>query len=228
MNKIYIAQYYTENLTHGPFAEKINQKYANEMGYGYYCEKSTKDIRDFLKGIAPTWYKSKLILDVFDKHNPEYVLFLDTDAIISNPTIKIEEFIDPEYNFIVAKDISHHSIMNAGVFLIKNNEWSRNFLQRWFECSFKLKPIECTYKPETMEHDLNSEGFYSDRLWMDQTALTYLYHDQSEFKDKIKIISNESFNWYKYDEGNFIFHAYMYGHVPNRTIDVIYNTIFNN
>ena len=93
MNKIYIAQYYTENLTHGPFAEKINQKYVNEMGYGYYCEKSTKDIRDFLKGIAPTWYKSKLILDVFDKYNPEYVLFLDTDAIISNPTIKIEEFI---------------------------------------------------------------------------------------------------------------------------------------
>ena len=117
--------------------------------------------------------------------------------------------------------------MNAGVFLIKNNKWSRSFLQRWFECSSKLKPIECTYKPEAMEHDLNLEGFYSDRLWMDQTALTYLYYDQSKFKNKMKIISNESFNWYKYNEGNFIFHDYMYGTIPNRTIDIIYNTIFN-
>ena len=46
MENIYIAQYYTNNLTHGPFAEAINKKYADEQGYGYYCEKSTENISE--------------------------------------------------------------------------------------------------------------------------------------------------------------------------------------
>jgi hypothetical protein len=226
MENIYIAQYYTNNLTHGPFAEAINKKYADEQGYGYYCEKSTENIREFLNGCAPTWYKPKLILDIFNNFNPEYILFLDTDAIISDTKIRIEEFIDPNYYFIAAEDMSHHSIMNAGVFLIKNNEWSRDFLEEWSKCSKNLKPIDCTYKSDTTEHDLNTPGFYYDRLWMDQTALSYLYYDRKEFKDKIKVISNRSFNWYKYNEDNFIFHAYAYGYLPNRTIDLIHTEIF--
>lgn len=227
MKKIYIAQYYTSNLTHGPFAEKINEKYSNENGYGYYCEKSNDEIINYLKGVAPTWYKPKLILDVFDKFSPDYVLFLDTDAIISDTSIRIEEFIDDEYNFIAAKDESVHSLMNAGVFLIKNNEWSHQFLTEWALCCKKLKPIDCSIRPEVGEHDLQTEGFYSHRLWMDQTALTHLYQDREEFGKKMKIISNRSFNWRRYDDKNFIFHAYVYGQIKNRTIDKIHDKIFN-
>jgi len=152
MKKIYIAQYYTENLTHGPFAERINEKYANENGYGYYCEKSNTDIVNYLQGAAPTWYKPKLILDVIEKFSPDYILFLDTDAIISDTNDRIESFINEDYNFIAARDESTHSLMNAGVFLIKNCEWS--------------------------------------------------------------------------NDSNFIFHAYAYGQIKNRTIDKIHDSIF--
>ncbi len=226
MKKIYIAQYYTENLTHGPFAERINEKYANENGYGYYCEKSNTDIVNYLQGAAPTWYKPKLILDVIEKFSPDYILFLDTDAIISDTNDRIESFINEDYNFIAARDESTHSLMNAGVFLIKNCEWSIEFLNEWALCRTKLKPIDCTLRPEVGEHDLNSEGFYANRLWMDQTGLTHLYNDREEFGNKMKIISNRSFNWRRYNDSNFIFHAYAYGQIKNRTIDKIHDSIF--
>ena len=224
---IFIAQYYTSNLTHGPYAEAINKKYATENGYGYYCEKSNESIVNFLNGKAPTWYKSKLILDVFEKFNPDYVLFLDTDAIISDTSIKIEEFIIEDKFFIASEDVGSHSLMNAGVFLVKNNSWAVNFMKEWINCSENLKPTDCTYRPEVAEHDKSDSKYYSNRLWMDQTALTYLYHDRTEFKDKIEIISNRSFNWSRYDDDNFIFHAYSYGNVRNRTLDKIHNKIFN-
>jgi hypothetical protein len=227
IKKIYIAQYYTSNLTHGPFAEKINKKYCDENGYGYFCEKSNQTITDYINGAAPTWYKPKLILDVIENFDPEYILFLDTDAIISDFNIRIEEFIDKDYNFIASLDESTHSLMNAGVFLIKNNEWGKKFLNDWAFCCKTLKPIDCELRPEVGEHDLNHEGFYSNRLWMDQTALTHLYKDRGEYVSKMKIISNRSFNWNKYNDNNFIFHAYAYGSIKNRTIDKIHNKIFN-
>jgi hypothetical protein len=62
---------------------------------------------------------------------------------------------------------------------------------------------------------------------MDQTALTHLYKDRGEYVSKMKIISNRSFNWKQYNDNNFIFHAYAYGSIKNRTIDKIHNEIFN-
>jgi hypothetical protein len=225
--KIFIAQYYTENLTHGKYAEEINKKYAEENGYGYYCEKSNEKIINYLDGRAPTWYKSKLILDVFETYSPDYVLFLDTDAVISDTNIKIEEFIIEGKNFIASQDVGSHSLMNAGVFLVKNNEWSIRFMNEWFKCSRNLRPTECTYRPEVSEHDKEDKTYFSNRLWMDQTALTHLYYDREEFKDKIEIISNRSFNWSQYNDNNFIFHAYSYGNIKNRTLDKVYNEVFN-
>lgn len=224
---IYIAQYYTNNLTHGPFAEAINRKYAEDNGYKYYCEKSDEKIKEYLNGAAPTWYKPKLILDIINEYDPNYILFLDTDAIISDFNIKVEEFIDVDYDLIVSEDVSSHSLMNAGVFLLKNTEWSKNFLEEWQSCLYNLKPSDCTHKPEVNKKEENQQGYYSNRLWMDQTALTYLYKDRTEFTSKIKIISNRSFNWSKYDDNNYIFHAYAYGNIKNRTLDKVYNKIFN-
>jgi hypothetical protein len=63
---IVIAQYYTENLTHGPYAEAINKKYADEQGYGYFVEKNNDKIWETLKGKTPTWYKPHLILEIFE------------------------------------------------------------------------------------------------------------------------------------------------------------------
>ena len=103
--KIVVAQYYTSNLTHGPYAEAINRKYCEIQGYTYYVDKDNDKIWQRIEDRVPTWYKPKLILDVFEKENPDYVLFLDTDAIISDFNGRIEQFIDDEYSFVAAADV---------------------------------------------------------------------------------------------------------------------------
>lgn len=224
--KITIAQYYTENLTHGPFAEAINKKYCDENGYDYFVEKDSTKIRAKLEGKAPTWYKPHLILEVIEKQNPDYILFLDTDAIISDFNGKIEDFIDPNYNLIVANDISTHSLMNAGVFLIKNDEWAVKFLNDWWNLGNTLKPSQTRNFFVSPQH-LEIEGYFMNGLWMDQTILTYMYENIEEYGNKINIISNRSFNWMLYNDNNFIFHAYSYGTHKNRTLDIIYYKVFN-
>ena len=224
--KIDIVQYYTKNLTHGPYAEAINRKYCEEKGYTYYVDTRNDFIWKTLEGRAPTWYKPKLILEAFNKLNVEHILFLDTDAIIADFNQDIEQFVDGNYDFVAAEDVSEHSLMNAGVFLIKNSDWSKKFLEAWWDLGTNLTAAATT-RITSSEEDKNQIGFFKDRLWMDQTVLTVMYEDYPEYGDRMKIVSNRSFNWNRYNDANFIFHAYSYNQVKNRTLDLIHNKIFN-
>lgn len=224
--KIVVAQFYTDNLTHGPYAEAINRKYCEEQGYTYYVDKDNDRIWQRLEGRSPTWYKPKLILDVFKNENPDYVLFLDTDAIISDSNGRIEQFIDEQYSFIASEDVSEHSEMNAGVFLIRNNEWSKAFIQAWWDLGGTLTGAATTRLPMS-DADLVQVGFFKDRLWIDQSVLTIMYDSYPEYKEQMKVISNRSFNWDKYNDDNFIFHAYAFGQIPHRTLNIVHNRIFN-
>ena len=218
---IVVAQFYTSNVSYGPYAEAINKKYCDEKGYTYFCEKDNDKINSSLDTRAPTWYKPKLAEDVITQFNPDYILFLDIDAIISDFNQNIEDFIDSNYNMIFAEDVGHHSIMNAGVFLLKNNEWSRNFLKTWWDSAENYKGKDAR-DLLIMEQNLEKVGYFKQALWHDQTCLTMLYESNKDIENNIKVISNRSFNHREYNEGNFIFHAYAYGHSHNRTLDIIY------
>jgi len=221
MMNIVVAQFYTSNVSYGPYAEAINKKYCEEKGYIYFCEKDNDKINSSLDTRAPTWYKPKLAEDVIAQFNPDYILFLDIDAIISDFNQNIEDFIDSNYNMIFAEDVGHHSIMNAGVFLLKNNEWSRNFLKTWWDSAENYKGKDAR-DLLIMEENLEKVGYFKQALWHDQTCLTMLYESDKDIENNIKVISNRSFNHREYNEGNFIFHAYAYGHSHNRTLDIIY------
>jgi len=223
MKKIVIAQFYTKNLSYGKFSEEINKKYCEEKGYTYHVEKDTDKIKTYIEDRAHTWAKPKLILEVMEKYDCDYVLFLDMDAVVSDNTIRIEEFIDDDFDLIATEDYSSHSKMNAGVLLFKNSEWSRNFMNDWWEAGNYLRGGDCS----SLSTNNNQEGYFKNNLWHDQTCLTVLYDRSSNVKNKVKIITNRSLNWREYNDGNFIFHAFGYGHIRNRKIDKIYYDVFN-
>ena len=43
--KIVVCQFYTSNVSYGKYSEKINQKYCEDNGYGYYVEKDGDKIK---------------------------------------------------------------------------------------------------------------------------------------------------------------------------------------
>jgi hypothetical protein len=222
--KIVIAQFYTSNVSYGQYAEAINQKYCEEKGYTYFCEKDDNKIQKALIDRAYTWYKPLLIEDVIEQHNPEYILFLDIDAVISDFNQNIEDFIDSNYSMIFTQDVGHHSAMNAGVFILKNNDWSRKFLKTWYESANTFIPEDSRDLP-IMEQNLGKVGYFKRALWHDQTCLTILYENNKDVRNNISIISNRYLNHNEYNEGNFIFHAYAYGYIENRTLDIIYKQV---
>tara|TARA_R110000744_G_scaffold284621_1_gene396147 strand:+ start:1395 stop:3050 length:1656 start_codon:yes stop_codon:yes gene_type:complete len=224
-----IIQFYDNKIDYGVYSEKINSKYCELNNYFYFCETDSNKISLSLDGKAPTWYKPKLILDVFSQHpNLDYLLFLDADAIVSDFNQKIEDFIDAKYDLILAEDIGHHSDMNAGVILIKNTQWSKDFLEQWWKSGEEFTGNDSkelnihTLLPQHMEQ----KGTFENALWHDQTCLTLLYRNNKDVRDHIKIIPNHSFNWYEPNQGNFIFHAYSKGHSPYRTLDILYREKF--
>jgi len=224
--KIALLQFYTNNISYGLYSEAINKKYCEEKGYTYICDKDDTKIRSISENRSLHWCKIKIVKELLDNNDFDYVLFLDADAIISDFNQNIEDFIDDNYNIIFAEDVGSHSSMNTGVFLIKNNEWSKNFLNVWWESGETYKGKDAENILSIMKENLERVGYFKEALWHEQSCITLLYRNNDEIKNNIKVISNRSFNCRDYNAGNFIFHAFAYGHVHNRTIDIIYRSKF--
>lgn len=101
--------------------DAIKQEYCDRHGYKYHV------MKDGWKSPAIGFNKIFYTMELFQKH-PEYewILFCECDATITNFNIKIEDKVDNNYHFMVAVDINE---INAGVFMARNTEEGRSFLQ---------------------------------------------------------------------------------------------------
>lgn len=221
---IVVAQFYTSNVQYAEYATKINQLYCEQHGYTYYAETDTQKILSELNGRSPTWYKPKLITDVLHKFSPDYVLFLDIDAAFVDFNDKIENYISEDHDLLFTDDYSIHSNMNAGVFLVKNTDWSKNAMNTWWDICETLTGKEV---PNLIHPDESrcSAGYFRTQLWHDQSCLTYLYQNDSDFREHVKIITHRRLNWREAFDSNFIYHAFAYGHVPYRNLQHVYSKI---
>ncbi len=205
--KITVCQFSTSNVPYLNYTREINKAYCDKLGYNYYVELDDQKIMSKLEGRSITWYKPHLIREVMEKfYDSEYILFLDIDAVFANHDHYIEEFIESSADIVMTKDHGP-SLVNAGVILIKNNMRVYSLMKKWWDLGDKY--------PE-----------YKTGLWHDQTCLKYLY-DEPEVRDIFKIIENNILNSRIYNSKCFVFHAFSYGTDPYRTIDNVYNNIFN-
>lgn len=205
--KIVVCQFYTSDVLYGKYSEKINQKYCEDNGYDYYVEKDGDKIKNKIGSRAWTWYKPLLVEEVLNLYTDcEYVLFMDIDAIFCNNKRKIEEFITNDFSILMTEDHGP-SMVNAGIMLIKNNQFSKDFMKNWWDI--------CEEFPQ-----------YKQGLWHDQTCIGLLY-ERLITPQEFKIIDNFDFNSRVYSQHRFIFHAFSFGDFPYRTIDLVYKDIFN-
>lgn len=216
MKKIVIAQYWTSNIAYGKYTKLINQRYCDLKGYEYYCETDDDKIKAIVEHRAYTWYKPKFLLEVLERTNADYVLFLDADAIVVNDSYQIEDFIDQDRHIICTEDHGP-SKMNAGVILIDNSDYSKQFLQQWWDTGDSLKG-----------GDANNPGYYANALWHDQTGFSHLLEHDLDAQRNIKVVTNTVLNArvFNNEQNNFIFHAFSYGELKFRTIDECYYRIF--
>ena len=205
--KIVLAQYWTDNLTYSKYTQAINEAYCKEKGYIYEVETDSNLIKGSIKDRSITWFKPKFILDTLEKHNPDFILFVDADAVVLNDNHSIEDFIIDGLDIVATEDYGP-SKLNAGVLLIKNTAWSKDFLNKWWEI--------CEEYPQ-----------YKTGLWHDQTCFGLLMDRTSDLTSHIKIINPNILNARAESKECFIFHAFAYGNIPCRTLDKVYYQKFN-
>lgn len=132
--KIAICMFYTNKIANfGNLTEKINRSYAKRHNYDLIVYKNRMSERD------PTWDKLQALRccmeikghDNKDKYN--YIMWIDADAFFNLQKIALENFIDEEHKFFACEDI-YQGVINAGVFIIKNDTWGKDFIKLWWRC----------------------------------------------------------------------------------------------
>ena len=80
------------------------------------------------------WCKIFMVLEALEKNIYDYVIWLDSDTIIKNFDIDIGNILNMFSSdiFIGSDNNSRYNIINSGVFVIKNSEKGKQFLN---DCS---------------------------------------------------------------------------------------------
>ena len=192
---IAIVQVYDDNIkSYAEYSRLLNIMYAHEKGYTYISFDY-----DLVPVFVSVYYNKIVAVDsaLKDQRNFDWVLYIDSDAAVSNFNYKIEDIIarHPNKEIIIAQDSNG---VNNGVFLIKNTDKMREFLQK----SYGDRNFFHSKTPEqsAMFHYLQTE--YKDLVGIESPHLmnAYLngYADLKSTKEDIK-------NW---DKDSFIVHLF--------------------
>jgi hypothetical protein len=161
------------------------KKYCEQHGYDFiFIEESTDPTRRIY------WSKILALLKALENPSYEWVVWMDADTLIMNQGIRLEELIDEQYNMMIAEDFQG---INAGVFFLRNCEWSSQFLNTVYG------------RTDCLNEWLN-----------EQTAMVRVLEDRTYGK-RTKIVPQRLFNSYAaemapysrkvtYQPGDFILH----------------------
>ncbi|KAF9178583.1 hypothetical protein BGZ51_005256 [Haplosporangium sp. Z 767] len=139
-----------------------------------------------MAGYLPAWAKITILLEELDRNEHDWIFWIDTDALITNMNIRLEQFVDDRYSLLITKDLNY---MNAGVFMLKVNDWSRKYMREIFS---------------KMEKGSNEQD------WM----IRLLEYPEYEEERNVKYLPQCSFNSYwnvkklyeMYHPGDFVIH----------------------
>lgn len=174
-----------------------NNRAAYSERHGYrYCEFNARP--DPTRGAS--WNKIAATLLVI--HCSQYVLALDSDAVIVNYNLGIKDMFQ-EYgsdkDILFSKDYGGDSIVNAGSMLIKRSKWSVWFLQHLYN-----------------EHRVWQQG---GQKGQEQGAINQFADDHSfHFSQHTGIVPYELFNNHRlrYEDGTFVAHYAGWGSSAER------------
>lgn len=124
--KLCVVMAYTGNVDFikmGDYSSLVNMEYCRQHGYGF---------RLYTEGFAddrhPSWSKILFVQDTLESY--PWVVWMDADAIVTNPSIMVEKYIDDRFMLIGGKQkYGGENAINFGVFLIRNDPDVKSFFK---------------------------------------------------------------------------------------------------
>jgi hypothetical protein len=172
-----------------------------------YCKTKKIDFIEFkfdqIKPYGPTWGR----LFGIERHLPNYdwLLYLDTDTIITNFDFELESMAYSRFNVVLGRmpdfntGISNH--LSTSCLFVKNDPWTFEFIQLWKK---QTQFIDHPYYAEEDKKNLSTLGVGG--LFFEQSALHYLYDNSIEVQNKLKIIDGLNDREVTHSKDSFLIH----------------------
>lgn len=181
--KIAVITYFNDAYSElGKITTSVMFSYCQHHGYDFICGRD----ENAAKGRSPLWSKIPLLTN--NLSNYDWVVWIDSDAMPVNFSHKLEDFIDEDYNMVLAHE--HHmnptrTCINTGVMFMKN-------------CLDNLELLAGSWAQEEC----------CGHPWEDQFSVMEYLRKNPEMDEKIKKIEVKPINVKpeNFEETDFIMH----------------------
>ena len=139
VSKGVILMYCTQNLLDkwGRYVVEINKKYAEKHGYDFEVIGVPYDEK-----VTHAWQKIPAMLDLI-RRNYDFVMYIDSDAIFYDQSIKIEEILKKyKGDIIVCSDEKNSDgkyKVNGGAVIARNTTNAQSILKKWWDLRYEYK-----------------------------------------------------------------------------------------
>jgi hypothetical protein len=168
----------------------INKNYCLKHGYKHILE--TKPYY-----MPPWWIKVKLVKDILSTNNYKGALWLDTDAVIHNQEMCLDNLIKKDKSMYYSGDPPFWDAeFNAGVWLIKNDIYGKEILEKWIN----------SYSPKDWAIENNkwiTSGEWAGSTYEQGAFLKYV---KPNFEQYVYIYPWQVFQSYEPDVNTFTLH----------------------
>ena len=173
--------FYDDNIkSYGKINYEINKKYCEKYNLEIILSNNKK-----VDNRHPAWERLPLLLDNIS--NFDYLIWIDADAFFYNDANNILDIItdNNNVNFIFSNDIGNNNI-NTGVLIVKNSQYSIDFLNRWLydEDLYKNNPY-----PYWWDQGVLIDMFNKNILNIKQNSLQFEYGVLQHFHGNDKLIN---------------------------------------
>lgn len=220
---ISILMAFTDNYQVGYRCAHVNEKYAAKHNYEFNLR--VLACEDIMQQIAPrnnaTYYKVKFINEKIEEilnnstaSTTHYLVWIDGDAMVIDPSIRLQELIHKfnHKDLIIAEDIHLGCPVNAGVLLIKVSQWSRLLWKAVWDCH--KYDTRTYYEQSALVHVLKKFGECLNLTYPEPLkSFSRSNPDDALHLPHVCVVPHHQLNSYYYNDParrncEFIFHPY--------------------
>ena len=186
--RIGVLMFYDENIKdYGDINYKINKKYCEKYNLELIMSNEKK-----YNNRHSAWERLPLILSHIE--NYDYLIWIDADAFfyVDDNSNNIVDIINKnlDVNFIFSNNIGNE-IINTGIFIVKNSQYSIDFINKW---AYDEELYKNNSFPYWWENGVFIDMFNNNILDIQNNQISYEYGILQHFKfHELKNFSNKPF-----------------------------------